>query len=70
MDIVFWNEGKILSHNSKLYTLIQADTVTLNILNKNNGRIVQNLHHDTTGTNCAVTALARLVHHIISSGGS
>ena len=70
MDIGFWKEDKVLSWKSKLHILFQDNAVTLKISNQNNSRMGQTLHHETTGPKGAVVALERLVHHILSSGGS
>ena len=69
-DIGFWKDGKVLSRTSPLSLLLQADAATMKISNQKNGRTGQTLHHESTGPKGAVAALARRVHHILSSGGT
>ena len=42
----------------------------MKITNQKNGRTGQTLHHESTGPNGAVAALARRTHHILSNTGS
>jgi hypothetical protein len=69
-DIGFWKNGQILPRNSPLALLLAADSCTLKISNQKNGRTGQTLHHESTGSNGAVAALARRVHHVLSNGGN
>ena len=69
-DIGFYKNGSILSRHSPLTKLIGADSATMKISNQKNGRMGQTIHHQTTGDNGAVAALARRVSHILSNGGS
>ena len=50
--------------------LIQADSNTMKISNKNNGWTGQTLHQESTGANGDVASLARRVHHILINGGT
>ena len=69
-DIGFWKNGQILPRKSPLALLLAADSCTLKISNQKNGRTGQTLHHESTGSNGAVAALARRVHHVLSNGGN
>ncbi len=69
-DIGFWKDGKPLSRYSSLSTLLTADSATMKISNQKNGRMGETIHHQSTGENGAVAALARRVHHILSNGGT
>lgn len=69
-DVGFWKDGKILPRRSSLSALLQADAATMKITNQKNGRTGQTLHHESTGPNGAVAALARRTHHILSNTGS
>jgi hypothetical protein len=69
-DVGFWKDGKILPRRSSLSDLLQADAATMKITNQKNGRTGQTLHHESTGPNGAVAALARRTHHILSNTGS
>ena len=69
-DVGFFRDRKILNRNSPLHILLQADSATLKITNQKNGRMGQTLHQESTGSEGAVAALARRVHHILSNAGS
>ena len=69
-DVGFWKDGKILPRHSDLQTLLSADAATMKISNQKNGRTGQTIHHESTGPNGAVAALARRVHHILANGGT
>ena len=70
VDVGFWKGGCQLPCNSPLHLLIQADSVTLKIINQKNGRMVQTIHHDSFASNlCPCKALARRIHHILANGG-
>jgi hypothetical protein len=71
-DVGFWKDGKILPRRSSLSDLLQADAATMKITNQKNGRTGQTttLHHESTGPNSAVAALAHRTHHILSNAGS
>ena len=67
----FCKGGCQLPCNSPLHLLIQADSVTLKIINQKNGRMVQTIHHDSFASNLfPCKALARRIHHILANGGS
>ena len=69
-DVGFWKDGHILTKNSPISVLLQADSATMKITNQKNGRTGQTLHQESTGPDGAVASLARRVHHILSNGGN
>ena len=69
-DVGFFKNHKLLPRRSPLNILLTADSATLKISNQKNGRMGQTIHHESTGDNGAVAALARRTHHILAHGGS
>ena len=69
-DVGFFKNGKILPRRSPLYLLLQADSATLKISNKKNGRMGQTIHQESSGPKGGVAALARRIHHILTNGGN
>ena len=70
-DIGFWRNGRMLRRTSPLSLLLQADSATLKITNKQNGKMGQTIHHETFSSPLSpIKALARRVNHILSNGGS
>jgi hypothetical protein len=67
-NIGFFKNGRIVPRTSSLAVLLSCDAATMKITNQKNGRMGQTIHQEATGTNdCPVQALARRVHHILSS---
>jgi hypothetical protein len=67
-NIGFFKNGKIMTRSSSLATLLSCDAATMKIINQKNGRMGQTIHQEATGTTeCPIQALARRVHHILSS---
>ena len=70
-NIGFFRKGKIIPRSSPISKLLQADLATLKISNQKNGRMGQTISQNCTGLRaCPVRALASIVHHILSNGGS
>ena len=70
-NVGFFRNGRIIPRSSPLKDLLRADLATLKISNQKNGRMGQTISHHITGTKvCPVRALAAIVHHILSHGGS
>ena len=67
----FFKDGQLLPRTAPLQTLLTADSATLRIINQKNGRMGTCIHHQCSGKDSSpVKALARLVHHALSQGGS
>ena len=64
-DVGFSKNGKILTRRSPLRQLLKSDSATLKITNQKNGRMGQTIHHESSGDNGGVAALARRIHHIL-----
>ena len=70
-DVGFFKEGRLMPRSSSLDTLLTCDMGVLKISNQKNGRMGETITQEATGTAmCPVRALAHLVHHILSNGGS
>ena len=70
-NVGFFAKGRIIPRSAPLKDLLRADLATLKISNQKNGRMGQTISHNITGTkSCPVRALASIVHHILSHGGS
>jgi hypothetical protein len=64
-NVGFFKQGKVVSRNAPLATLLSCDAATLKITNQKNGRMGDTIHQQATGTaNCPVKALALRIHHI------
>jgi integrase len=63
-DIRLWLNGRLLSHELPLHTLLLADSATMYIEDQKNGHKGDTLHHTAVrGAFCPVKALARRVFH-------
>ena len=70
-NVGFFKDGKILPRTSTLKNLLSADLAVLKITNQKNGMMGQTITQHATGkVMCPVRALARVVHHILSNGGT
>ena len=70
-NVGFFKAGKIVPRTSSLKELLSCDSATLKITNQKNGRMGDTVHQKTTGLdNCPIKALANIVHHILSHGGT
>ena len=65
-DIGFFKNNKILSRNRTLKEIITADSCTMKITNKKNGRMGQTIHQHATHKNIyPIEAIVRRVRHIM-----
>ena len=70
-DVGFFKDGNIMSKHSTLKELLQATSATLKISNQKNGKMGQTIHHESAPCHyCPIQALARIIHHILSNGGT
>ena len=70
-NVGFFKNGILLPRTSPLEILLMADLVVLKITNPKNGRIGQTItQHATEKFECPGRALAYMVHHILSNGGT
>ena len=70
-NVGFFRNGRIVPRSSSLRTLLACDLVSLKITNQKNGRMGETIaQHAIDGNACPVKALARIVHHIKSNGGT
>ena len=65
LNVGFFKNGKVVSRQSPLSTLLTCDSVTLKITNQKNGRMGDTIHHKTNGSPlCPIKALAHRIDHI------
>ena len=70
-NIGFFKNGVVIPRTSPLNRLLTADLAVMKISNQKNGRMGQTItQHSTETTACPVSALAHIVHNIISNGGN
>ena len=70
-NVGFFKNGKVIPRRSSLKKLLSADIAVLKITNQKNGRMGQTItQHATGNAMCPSQSLARLVHHILSNGGT
>ena len=70
-NVGFFRNGKAIPRSSKLTDLLSADLAVLKISNQKNGRMGETITQHATGKDaCPIKALAYLVHHILSNGGT
>ena len=69
-NVGFFKNGKVVSRNSPLTTLLTCDSATLKITNQKNGRMGDTIHQQATGREtCPIKALALRIHHINENNG-
>jgi len=67
-DIRLWSNGRVLSLEASLETLLGADAATICIANTKNGTKGAVVHHESIGGPvCPVAALARRIHNLHSA---
>ena len=70
-NIDLFKSGVVIPRTSRLEVLTMADPAVMNISNNKNGRMGQTITQHATGTTeCPVTALAHIVHDILSNWGN
>ena len=70
-NVGFFKDGNIMPRSSPLSILLTCDLATLKITNQKNGRMGETIHQEATGTDlCPIQALAYIVSHILTNGGS